>query len=385
MIDIKQLLNDYRNTKKNLAKRGVVLNKHDVRNVLNLKALNTEMENINARLNRNIGLADDKQRQKDLKLEITALTLGTEAFIHMIPNLLHATVPTGFGAEDNVLVRLGDYIAPERDYMGYNDIAEGNGLNVKLGVELAGARFNVMNGKVAKLHRKLINLALDHYEADGYEYHYLPNLVTKETMFGTGQYPKFKDDLFETIDGLYLIPTGEVPLTNLFANKVLTETTAENKLVTHTPCFRKEVGAYGRDTKGIIRQHQFEKVELVRTCLPEHGLDNFHCMVQDIEAFVNRLNLQYRIVELCTKDIGFAGHKAYDFEIWFPHEKLWREIATVTWCHDFQARRMNAKVKRLNGKKELLHTLNGTGLAVGRVLAGLIEQHGEEAFTMFNI
>lgn len=382
MLDLKETHKNYKYIKTNLKQRGYILDVNLIRKTVTLKKLKTNLENINARLNNNKALNNDKADYKHIKANIDLLETEINQVAHMIPNILHHTVPFGVDATDNIVIK--ENLITNNTNEGYLDIAEKNGLNIQAGVKLAGTRFNTMNGKVAKLHRKLLNLALDHYEQANYEYHYVPNLVNKETMFGTGQYPKFKEDLFETTTGLYLIPTGEVPLTNLFTDITLTEKNANQKLVTNTPCFRKEVGAYGKDTKGIIRQHQFEKVELVRTCLPELGLTTFLEMVNDIETFVKTLYLDYRIIELCTKDIGFAGHKAYDFEIWFPHEKQWREIATVTWCHNFQARRMNAKVKR-NGKKELIHTLNGTGLAVGRVLAGLLEQHGEKAFDLFNV
>lgn len=382
MIDIKLLHNKYREIKRNLLKRGYEIDKNIIRKYLEIKKIKTEIDQINARLNRNTGLVDDKLNLKELKENIIKLENEFNVIVDMIPNILHETVPLGKDATDNKIIKVIEKDC--NNTCGYMEIAEANGLNIKAGVDLAGARFNVMNGNVAKLHRKLLNMALNDYEAHGYEYHYVPNLVTKETMYGTGQYPKFKDDLFETTTGLYLIPTGEVPLTNLVANQIINEDVAERKMVTNTPCFRKEVGAYGKDTKGIIRQHQFEKVELVRICLPENGLNTFNEMVNDIEMFVKGLGIKYRIIELCAGDIGFAGHKANDIEVWFPKEKVWREIATITWCHDFQARRMNARVKRKDGKKEYLHTLNGTGLAVGRVLACLIEQYGENVFNILN-
>lgn len=378
MLDIKEIEKNYDAVKKNLQRRGYDLNFQILETYKTIKGLNIQIEDINRVLNAGKGT-------KELKLELTEIKAQKDILeqkyleeIHMIPNLLCDTVPDGEGAQDNVELKVvGEKAKVKEDYM---TIARKNGLDVEAGVNLAHTRFNVMKGNVAKLHRKLINKAIDLYEEMGYEYHYLPNLVNQETMFGTGQYPKFKDDLFKTEDGLFLIPTGEVPLTNLVNDKMINEDDVERKIMTHTPCFRKEVGAYGKDTKGIIRQHQFEKVELVRVCLPENGLKNFNEMVENVTQFVEELGLTYRVIELCAKDIGFSGHKAYDFEVWFPHEQAWREIATITWCGDFQARRMNARVKRKDGKKEFVHTLNGTGLAVGRVLACLIETKGIEAF-----
>ena len=378
MLDLNYVYKNYKTVAKNLKQRGFILNKNMVKLFLANKGILLEIEKINKTLNQGDGTPKLKKELKDLEAKYEINKFELTKYFDTVPNLLNETVPVGEGAQDNVLIK---EVLLNREFAGnYLELAKKNGLNIEAGVALAGTRFTVMTGKVAKLHRTLIAKALDFYEGLGYIYNYVPNLVTQETMRGTGQFPKFKDDLFQTIDGHYLIPTGEVPLTNLVANKTLTEKEANKMLVTNTPCFRKEVGAYGKDTKGILRQHQFEKVELVRTCLPEKGLETFNEMVTHIDMFLASLDVQYRIIELCTKDIGFSGHKAYDFEIWFPSENAWREVATVTWCHDFQARRMGAKVKRVTGKKEYLHTLNGTGLAVGRVMTGLIDQKGEDAF-----
>lgn len=380
MIDIKNIEKNYEQVKKNLQRRGYELNQSLLENYLKFKAINIKVEEINNILNKGDGTKELKLNLAQLKFDSKNIEKEYFEQYHMIPNILHETVPDGEGNQDNIEIkRVGNTF---KGYEGYMEIAKKNGLNIDAGVDLAHARFNIMNGKVAQLHRKLINKALDIYEEHGYEYHYVPNMVNEKTMFGTGQFPKFKDDLFKTEDGLYLIPTGEVPLTNLVNNQIIDEDKVDRKLMTHTPCFRKEVGAYGKDTKGIIRQHQFEKVELVRICLPENGMENFKEMVTDIESFVAALGITYRIIELCAKDLGFSGHKAYDFEVWFPHEQAWREIASVTWCYDFQARRMNTKVKRKNKKKELVHTLNGTGLAVGRVMACMIETFGEDVFNI---
>lgn len=361
----------------NLQKRGYYLPEQFNTLALEEKECNIAIEAINAKINKNLHNEEDKKQLKALKEKLQDLKLQTDPIIHMIPNLIHETVPNGKGEEDNILVKEYFNELKAQHKAQHGDLGKKVGLDIETGVDLAHARFNVMRGDLAKLNRKLINLALDFYTTLGYEEFYLPNLVNTETMFGTGQYPKFKEELFTTEGNtpLFLIPTGEVPLTNVMKNKMLKPNEAEQKLMTHTPCFRKEAGAYGKDTKGILRQHQFEKVELVRTCLPENGLQAFEEMVHDIEQFILKLKIPFRIIELCAGDIGFAGHKAYDFELWFPTEQKYREIATVTWCHDFQARRMNTKVKYPNGKKEYLHTLNGTGLAVGRVLAALLENY----------
>lgn len=378
MINLKTLKED--NAIYNFNKRGYTLpNEYWI--LLNQrKEINKTIEEINKKVNDNLHTPEDKELLRHNKKYLELLTLKFNEIVHMIPNFLHDTVPEGKGAEHNVLIKTFFEEKKIENNLHHAEIGKFLGLDIETGVHLAHARFNLMRGTVAKLHRKLTNMALDFYTTLGYEEFYVPNLVNEETMFGTGQYPKFKDELFVTEGNqkLFLVPTGEVPLTNIFKNKTLNIQQANNKIMTHTPCFRKEVGAYGKDTKGIIRQHQFEKVELVRTCLPENGLDNFNEMIEEVTKFVKQFNIPFRIIELCAGDIGFAGHKAYDFEIWFPNEKKYREIATITWCHDFQARRMNAKYKANNKEKNLLHTLNGTGLAVGRVLAAILENYTEE-------
>lgn len=370
---------------KNLEKRKYDLPKIYHTLTVNKKNLNETIEQINRKINLNIHTNEDKILLKNTKNELDILTKEYNNIIHMIPNILHETVPEGKGETDNVVLETFFDDKKKDTQLHHADIGKALGLDLETGVNLAHARFNLMRGLVAKLHRKLTNMALDFYTEIGYEECYVPYMVNEDTMFGTGQYPKFKDELFITEGNqtLFLIPTGEVPLTNIFKNKILKEEEVAMKLMTHTPCFRKEVGAYGKDTKGIIRQHQFEKVELVRTCLPEDGLKNFEEMIDNVKNFIAQFHIPFRIIELCAGDIGFAGHKAYDFEIWFPHEKKYREIATITWCHDFQARRMNTKYKNKNKEKFYIHTLNGTGLAVGRVLAAMLENYTEEELNTF--
>lgn len=378
MINLKTLKED--NTIHNLEKRGYHL-PNEYPHILNRrKELNETIEAINKKVNQHINTIEDKEVLRNAKKDLCLTDIEFNNIVHMIPNILHHTVPYGKGEGDNVILKTFFDDKKNHNNLHHGVIGKSLGLDIETGVLLAHARFNVMRGTLAKLQRKLINMALDFYGTMGYEECYVPNLVNEETMFGTGQYPKFKEELFitEGNNKLYLVPTGEVPLTNLVRNKVFTTEAAEMKLMTHTPCFRKEVGAYGKDTKGIIRQHQFEKLELVRTCIAENGLQNFEQMIEEVTQFIMQFNIPFRIIELCAGDIGFAGHKAYDFEIWFPNENKYREIATVTWCHDFQARRMNAKYKNKNKEKFLLHTLNGTGLAVGRVLAAIMENYNEE-------
>lgn len=315
--------------------------------------------------------AHDRLRADKLKLvqidkHLTWLEEEIKTINLMLPNMVHDTVPAGTTAADNPVLRVhGTPMGKERAHW---DILPAMGFTQEAGVKLAQARFNVLPPKLAKQQRYLLARAFDFYEELGYQEHYVPFMVNQQTMTGTGQYPKFDDELFH-VDNLMLIPTGEVPLTNLVAGQVFDNDFKCLKLMTQTPCFRKEVGAAGMDTKGLIRQHQFEKLELVQVCHPDLGEQCFVQLVQDIEAFVQTLGVPYRVIELCTGDIGFAGHKAYDIELWFAGQKKYREIATVTWCHEFQARRMKTRLK----DKRALHTLNGTGLAAGRVLMAMLE------------
>lgn len=377
MINTKQL-ND-NNIINNLAKRGYHLPDNFLEILEKKKELTHCIETIHHKINLNKHTVEDKQLLKLTKEKLEIVNQQYLDIVHMIPNILHDTVPEGKGENDNVVIAQYYDDKKKNNLTHHAEIGKNLGLELETGVNLAQARFNVMRGLVAKAHRKLTNMALDFYELLGYELCYVPYLVNQDTMFGTGQYPKFKDELFVTTmnKDLFLIPTGEVPLTNIVKNKILKENEAEIKLMTHTPCFRKEVGAYGKDTKGIIRQHQFEKIELVRTCLPENGLKNLEEMLEHVTNFVKQFNIPFRIIELCAGDIGFAGHKAFDIEIWFANENKYREIATITWCYDFQARRMNAKYKNKNNEKNYIHTLNGTGLAVGRVLAAMLENYTE--------
>lgn len=296
--------------------------------------------------------------------------------LSIIPNLISSDTPFGKGDSDNKVIKVvGDPTPQTYDYL---KIANKHGLDLPTAVKLSKSRFSVMSGDVAKLQRKLLNNAIDFYEQHSYEFHYLPYLVNEQTMFGTGQFPKFKDDLFKS-DDLFLIPTGEVPLTNLFASTTLTDPNFVFSGMTQTPCFRKEAGSAGKDTTGIIRQHQFEKVELVKVCTPQNAEFQFQKLLDDIEQFIASFNIPYRIIQLCSGDVGFSGHRAFDIEVWFPSQNIYREVASITWCSDFQARRMGAKFK--NGKKsEYLHTMNGTGLAAGRMMAALIDNFGEDIF-----
>jgi len=299
-----------------------------------------------------------------------------------VPNLPHASVPTGKSADDNVEVRrVGEprnfEFAP-RDHV---DIGEGMGLlDFAAGVKIAGARFTVMKGAVARLHRAIAQFMLDvHTQEHGYTEVYAPYLVNAASALGTGNLPKFEDDLFAVPrkDGekLYLIPTAEVPVTNIVRGEIVPLENLPLKFVCHTPCFRSEAGSYGKDTRGMIRQHQFDKVELVQVVHPEKSFEGLEALTGHAETILRRLELPFRTVTLCTGDMGFASAKTYDIEVWLPGQNAYREISSCSNFEAFQARRMHARFRNEKGKPDLVHTVNGSGLAVGRTLVAILENY----------
>ncbi len=311
---------------------------------------------------------------KELQAELDEVQYG-------LPNLLHESVPDGVSEDDNVEVRRwGDIPAFNFTPKDHVDVGEGLGLlDAESGVKVSGARFTVMHGGLARLHRALIQFMLDVHTAEhGYNEVYVPYLVNPSSLFGTGQLPKFKEDLFETAGDqeLYLIPTAEVPITNLARDEILDASVLPVKRTAHTPCFRSEAGSYGRDTRGMIRQHQFEKVELVQLVKPEDSFAALEELTGHAETILQRLELPYRVVTLCAGDIGFGATKTYDLEVWLPGQDTYREISSCSNCGDFQARRMQARWRNpKTGKPELLHTLNGSGVAAGRALVAVLENY----------
>ncbi len=301
-------------------------------------------------------------------------------FLLNVPNLPHESVPVGDGPEDNVEVRKWGE-PPEFDFepRPHWEIGERLGiLDFERGAKLAGARFTLYRGLGAQLERALINFMLDlHIREHGYTEVLPPFMVNREVMTGTGQLPKFEEDLFK-IEGMdfYLVPTAEVPVTNIHREEILREEDLPIKYVSYTPCFRKEAGSYGRDVRGIIRQHQFNKVELVKFSLPENSYEELETMLLDAEEVLKRLGIHYRVVELCTGDLGFSASKTYDIEVWLPGQGEYKEISSCSNCEDFQARRASIRFKR-KGRKgtELVHTLNGSGLAVGRTVVAILENY----------
>ncbi|MBD9400935.1 serine--tRNA ligase [Comamonas sp. CMM02] len=312
-----------------------------------------------------------------------------EAMLQAVPNLPHDSVPVGAGEDDNVVVR--SWGTPKQydfEVKDHVDVGTPLGLDFDMGVKLSGSRFTVMKGGIARMHRALAQFMLDVQTGEhGYTECYVPYAVNADSLRGTGQLPKFEGDLFAAKKGgqdsepvpdnqaLYLIPTSEVPLTNFMRDVVVPEAELPIKLTAHTPCFRSEAGSYGRDTRGMIRQHQFDKVEMVQIVHPEKSYEVLEEMTGHAEAILQKLGLPYRVMSLCTGDMGFGATKTYDLEVWLPGQGKYREISSISNCEAFQARRMQARFKNAKGKNEFVHTLNGSGLAVGRCLVAVLENY----------
>ena len=333
-------------------------------------------EDVSAIMAEVAGLADqlkaDETRLTELQIQLQNLLLN-------VPNLPHTTVPEGKSETDNVEVRkVGMPRTFDFEIKDHTDVGAPLGLDFDTGIKLSGARFTFMRGQIAKLHRALSQFMLDTQAQHGYEECYTPYLVNAETLTGTGQLPKFEEDLFSLNHNdskLYLIPTSEVTLTNTVRDEIVALEALPIKLTAHTPCFRSEAGSYGRDTKGMIRQHQFDKVEMVQIVHPETSYAALEEMVGHAENILKALDLPYRVVSLCVGDMGFGAAKTYDLEVWLPAQNTYREISSVSNCEAFQARRLQARFRNEQGKPELVHTLNGSGLAVGRTLVAVLENY----------
>jgi seryl-tRNA synthetase len=331
-------------------------------------------------------LESSAARLDQIQLELQGLLLA-------VPNLPHESVPVGADEHGNVVVR--EWSVDGKGPKAYDfavkdhvDIGEPLGLDFAMGVKLTGARFTVLKGQIARLHRALAQFMLDvQTQEHGYTECYTPYIVNGETLRGTGQLPKFEGDLFAAKKGgqegeeqpdntaLYLIPTSEVTMTNFVRDEVVAESALPIRLTAHTPCFRSEAGSAGRDTRGLIRQHQFDKVEMVQITHPDKSYEALEHMVTHAEAILQKLGLPYRVMSLCTGDMGFGAAKTYDLEVWLPAQNTYREISSVSNCEAFQSRRLQARFKNAQGKNELVHTLNGSGLAVGRALVAVLENY----------
>jgi seryl-tRNA synthetase len=322
-----------------------------------------------------------KEKIEGLEAQLSEVEEQLKSVMLSIPNIPHQSVPVGKDETENVEVRRWG-VPRDFDFepKAHYEIGEALGiLDFERGASLAGSRFTVMWGWGAKLERALINFMLDFHTSRGYKEVWVPHLVKPEILEGTGQLPKFEEDLyFCERDGLYLIPTAEVPLTNLFRDTILEEKDLPIYLTAYTPCYRREAGAYGKDIRGIIRQHQFDKVELVKIVHPDTSDQELERLTADAEEILKLLGLPYRVVALCTGDLGFASAKTYDIEVWFPSQNKYREISSCSNCTDFQARRMNTRFKDSEGRKRFVHTLNGSGLAVGRTLAAILENYQQK-------
>ncbi|MDR3453563.1 MAG: serine--tRNA ligase [Rhodoferax sp.] len=370
------------------------------------KTLQTRTEELQAQRNTNsrqIGQLKAKGESTDAvmaqvaalktELETSATRLDAlqgelQTLLLAVPNLPHESVPVGADEAGNVEVRRwGTPRAMDFVVRDHVDVGQPFGLDFAMGTKLTGARFTFMKGPIARLHRALAAFMLDvQSHQHGYTEFYTPYIVNADSLRGTGQLPKFEEDLFaakkggqegETTDStaLYLIPTSEVPLTNVVRDEVVAEADLPIKLTAHTPCFRSEAGSAGRDTRGMIRQHQFDKVEMVQIVHPDKSYEALEAMTGHAEAILQKLGLPYRVVALCTGDMGFGATKTYDLEVWLPAQNTYREISSVSNCEAFQARRLQARFKNAQGKNALVHTLTGSGLAVGRTLVAVLENY----------
>jgi seryl-tRNA synthetase len=328
------------------------------------------------------GIGDELKASAE---RLDAIQAKMSEFLLAVPNLPHESVPVGEDESGNVEVRkVGAPRSFDFEIKDHVDVGAALGLDFDVATKLTGSRFAVMKGGIARLHRALAQFMLDtHIGEHGYTECYTPYMVNADSLRGTGQLPKFEADLFAAKKGgqegegeaLYLIPTSEVPLTNMVRDEIVAADALPLRLTAHTPCFRSEAGSYGRDTRGMIRQHQFDKVEMVQIVHPEKSYEALEQMVGHAENILKKLGLPYRVITLCTGDMGFGAAKTYDLEVWLPAQNTYREISSVSNCEAFQARRMQARFRNAQGKPELLHTLNGSGLAVGRTLVAILENY----------
>jgi len=397
MINIKNLRDDIDTVASVLATRGYELNKaifielEGERKVLQVEveSLQSDRKNLSNEFGKLKSEGKDTGELKNqideinnaLKLKdslLQAILEKMNIFLLDIPNIPHESTPVGKNEDDNVVVRKhGDILSSNT--VDHLDIT--SKIDTDLAAKLAGSRFAVLKGDVAKLQRALISLMLDTAIKNGYEEYYVPFMANKDSLTGTGQLPKFEEDLFKTTENLYLIPTAEVPLTNVHRDTLTEIGKLPLKLTSHTPCFRSEAGSYGRDTKGLIRQHQFEKIELVQVTHDDDSMNALHGLLGNAEEILQLLELPYQVVELCTGDIGFSSCKTFDIEVWMPSQNKYREISSCSNFSDFQARRANIKVKGENGKS-FAHTINGSALAVGRTLIAILENRYDGSNTI---
>jgi len=400
MLDPRLLRTELDTVRQQLARRGFTLDSDTLQALESRrKTIQVETQELQAdRNSRSKGIGKAKAAGEDIapllqaveglgeqlkakELELSQLQDELNDILMGIPNLPHATVPDGKGEEDNPVLRLwGEPPAFDFEPRDHVDLGERLGqLDFEVASKLTGSRFSVIQGPLARLHRALIQFMLDtHTREHGYTEVYVPYLVNADSLRGTGQLPKFEEDLFKTSgeSDYYLIPTAEVPVTNLVRNTITEPEHMPLRYTAHTPCFRSEAGSYGKDTRGMIRQHQFEKVEMVQLVAPQASYEALEQLTGHAESILQKLELPYRVVTLCTGDIGFSAAKTYDLEVWLPGQQKYREISSCSNFEAFQARRMQARWRNPEtGKPELLHTVNGSGLAVGRTLVAVMENY----------
>ena len=390
MIDIKRLRDNFDDIKISLKKRGYEIDKLLFDNLEDSrKKLQVNVENLQAeRKKLSIEFGELKSAGRDTsdlkkiinkinseleskESDLQELLLKINNLLLDLPNIPDPSTPEGINENDNKIISEHG-VVKSTNKLDHLEIS--NNIDTELAAKLAGSRFAVLKGDMVKLQRSLINFMIDCAIKNGYEEYYLPYMANTESLIGTGQLPKFEEDLFKTSEKLYLIPTAEVPLTNLFRDEFISEKDLPIKVTSHTPCFRSEAGSYGRDTKGLIRQHQFEKIELVQITHPNESMKCLENLLSNACEILDKLELPYRVVELCTGDLGFSSSKTFDIEVWMPSQNKYREISSCSNFSDFQARRANIKFKSKDGNK-FVHTINGSGLAVGRCLIALIENN----------
>lgn len=400
MLDIKYLRQNAESIKQALLIKGFELDINTFNSLENnRKSLQVEVESLQAErkeLSSAFGQAKAKGEDVDelsKKIEINSnllkekedelkpILVNLEQFLLEIPNLPDPSTPEGSSDVDNKIIRNWGDINKKK---GLDHLEITSEIDTELAAILAGSRFSVLSGKIAKLHRALIQFMLDEADENGYEEYYVPFITNKDSLTGTGQLPKFEEDLFKLTDGRYLISTAEIPLTNLFNKKTIDLNDLPIKVTAHTPCFRSEAGSYGKDTRGLIRQHQFEKVELVQVVHPEQSENALEELLLNAETILQKLNLPYQVVQLCGGDLGFSSSKTFDIEVWLPSQEKYREISSCSNFTDFQSRRANIKIKDENSKI-FAHTINGSGLAVGRTLIAVIENYYDEVDKVINI
>ncbi len=406
MLDIQLLRNDVNAVATRLAARGYAFDSQRFENLENArKSLQVQTQELQAERNqvsKQIGVLKSKgedasevmasvgqlgAKLKEVEAQFETIQAELDQWLLEIPNLPNATVPVGKDESENVEVRkVGTPRLFDFEVKDHVDVGANLGLDFELGAALSGSRFTVLRGQMALLHRAIAQFMLNtHTVQHGYTEHYTPYIVNPNILYGTGQLPKFAEDMYKVTSGApeeagndkeqYLISTAEITLTNTVRDSILKESDLPIKMTAHSPCFRSEAGSYGKDTRGFIRQHQFDKVEMVQIVQPEKSYDALEEMVSHAENILKALGLPYRVITLCTGDMGFSAAKTYDLEVWVPAQNTYREISSCSNCEDFQARRMKARFKNEQGKNQLVHTLNGSGLAVGRTLVAILENY----------